>query len=84
VIPDNLQLRKGERRHEEKAAVRWWKAYQKTCRNGHDYPMKLAKCPECGPSPETYMSRVLALSQAQGNTPGIYTGKDWLAGRKWS
>jgi phage terminase large subunit-like protein len=62
------------------AQVPWSEAYLRTCPAGHKYPPKERSCPECAPSPETFIARAL---QAQGGGGRLsYTGRDWLAGRR--
>jgi hypothetical protein len=61
------------------AQIPWSEAYLKTCPNGHKYTPRERSCPECAPSPETYLQRALAASQPGGGLG--YMGKDWLAGR---
>jgi phage terminase large subunit-like protein len=63
------------------ARVPWSDAYLKTCPNGHKYTPRERSCPECAPSPETYLARALASSNGSGGRYG-YTAKDWLAGRR--
>jgi phage terminase large subunit-like protein len=61
-------------------STRWASAYQKTCDQGHQYPMRQPRCTTCHPDPNRYLSQVARFS---GNTSGWgYTGKNWLAGRK--
>jgi len=65
----------------QKSAIRWAAAYRRTCPQGHEYAMKLTKCPECSPDPMAYMGQVAKLS---GNNSGSasYNQRDWLTGRK--
>ena len=62
------------------AQVPWSEAYLKTCPAGHKYTPRERSCPECSPSPETYLARATA-AQGGGGRLG-YTGRDWLAGRR--
>jgi phage terminase large subunit-like protein len=62
------------------AQIPWSEAYLKTCPNGHKYTPRERSCPNCAPSPETYLQRALAASQPGGKLG--YMGKDWLAGRR--
>jgi phage terminase large subunit-like protein len=63
-----------------KSAVRWSAAYYRICPDGHEYPMKLMKCPECKPDAAAYLQRAASLSGGSGLHG--YSGRDWLAGRK--
>jgi len=58
----------------------WSAAYLRSCPNGHKYTPRERSCPECAPSPETFIARAVA-SQGQGGGHG-YSGKNWLAGRR--
>jgi phage terminase large subunit-like protein len=60
--------------------VPWSDAYLKTCPNGHKYTPREQSCPECAPSPETYLARAMA-AQGGGGRYG-YAGRDWLTGRR--
>jgi len=64
------------------AQVPWSEAYLRTCPNGHKYTPRERSCPECAPSPETYIARALAGSQGGGGKLS-YTGRNWLAGRRF-
>ena len=61
--------------------VPWSDAYLRTCPNGHKYTPRERSCPECSPSPETYLARAMAYQGGGGGRYG-YTGKNWLAGRR--
>ncbi len=63
------------------AQVPWSDAYLRTCPNGHKYTPRERSCPECSPSPETYLARAMAYQGGGGGRYG-YTGKNWLAGRR--
>ena len=65
----------------KKSAIRWSAAYYRTCPEGHEYPLKLGKCPECSPDPGAYMAQVAKMSHAN-NSGWSYTNRDWLSGRK--
>ena len=60
----------------------WSSAYLRECPNGHKYTPKERSCPECAPSPENYLARALAAQQGGGGWHS-YTGKNWLAGRRF-
>jgi hypothetical protein len=65
--------------------VPWSAAYLRTCTRegcGKTYPPHEKSCPHCSPSPENYMRRVLSF-QGGGGGRLSYTGRDWLAGRKF-
>ena len=64
------------------AQIPWSEAYLKTCPNGHKYTPRERSCPECSPSPETYLARALASTQGGGGKLG-YMGGNWLAGRRF-
>ena len=65
------------------AQVPWSAAYLKTCpRCEATYTPRERSCPTCSPSPENYLARALASSAGGGGRYG-YTGKNWLAGRKF-
>jgi predicted phage terminase large subunit-like protein len=59
-------------------ASQWAHAYQKTCDNGHSYPLRLADCPQCVTGPDAYLKQALALSGAASGWVS-YTPRDWLA-----
>jgi hypothetical protein len=61
------------------ARVPWSDAYLKSCPNGHKYTPREPSCPQCAPSPETFIARALAGQGGAGKY--AYTGKDWLRGR---
>jgi phage terminase large subunit-like protein len=63
------------------AQVPWSDAYLRTCPNGHKYTPRERSCPECAPSPETYLARAMA-AQGGGSGRYSYTGKDWLSGHR--
>ena len=56
----------------------WSEAYLRTCPEGHKYPPKERSCPECSPSPETYLQR--ALSAQGGGGRLSYTGRELAGG----
>jgi rRNA maturation protein Nop10 len=58
-------------------AVRWASAYRKTCAKGHEYPMKLDGCPQCGDDPQLYMAQVAKLSGSDSGWHS-YTSRDWF------
>jgi uncharacterized OB-fold protein len=61
----------------------WSAAYLHTCGNcGNKYSPKERSCPQCSMSPESYLGQVMALTQGSGGRLA-YTGKNWLAGRKF-
>ena len=61
----------------------WSAAYLNTCpKCGKKYSPAHRSCPDCSPSAEDYMRRVMAL-QSGGGGWHSYTGKDWLAGRRF-
>ena len=63
-------------------ATRWAAAYQRTCPAGHDYPMNLERCTQCGTDPGAYMAQVMKFT---GMNPGwvqYHDKKSWLSGRK--
>jgi phage terminase large subunit-like protein len=59
------------------AQVPWSTAYLRECPQGHTYSPRERSCPQCAPSPETYLRRVTALSAG----PGGNLAAKWLAGR---
>jgi rubredoxin len=64
------------------AQVPWSEAYLRTCgKCGAKYTPKERSCPECSVSPETFIARALAGQGGGGRLS--YTGRDWLAGRKF-
>jgi phage terminase large subunit-like protein len=63
------------------AQVPWSEAYLRTCPNGHKYTPRERSCPECAPSPETYIARALASASGGGGKLS-YTGGNWLSGRR--
>ena len=63
------------------AQVPWSEAYLRTCPNGHKYTPRERSCPECAPSPETYLARAMSAQAGPGGRLS-YTGKNWLAGRR--
>jgi predicted phage terminase large subunit-like protein len=63
------------------ARVPWSDAYLKSCPNGHKYTPRERSCPDCAPSPETFIARALAGQGGVGKYS--YTGKNWLAGRRF-
>jgi phage terminase large subunit-like protein len=65
-----------------RSAVRWASAYNRTCPQGHEYPMKLGKCPECSPDPNAYLAQIAAFTSAGNQGSRTYTGRNWLAGRR--
>lgn len=69
-----------EKAKERDRSTRWSAAYQKTCENGHDYPMRMKRCPECSGDPEAYLGQVMKLSSRATGGMG-YAGRNWLAGR---
>jgi len=61
----------------QKSAIRWSAAYYRTCPEGHEFPLKAGKCPDCNGDPGAYMRQVMKLSG--GNSGKLsYTGKNWL------
>lgn len=64
-----------------RSAMRWSSAYQRTCPEGHEYPLRFTSCPKCKASPADYLKQVAAFSQSEGTWLG-YAGKNWLSGRK--
>jgi predicted phage terminase large subunit-like protein len=60
----------------------WHLAYLRECPQGHRYSPRERSCPECAPSPETFLARVAAL-QSGGTGRLSYTGRNWLAGRNF-
>lgn len=66
-------------------STRWAGAYMKTCDKNHEFPMRLARCPECNQEPGAYMKRVAQISGNAGNSAWVsYTGssRDWFTGRR--
>ena len=64
------------------AQVPWSDAYLRTCPKCEaKYTPRERSCPKCAPSPETYLARATA-GQGGGGRYG-YTGKNWLAGRRF-
>src|SRR6185312_4643396 len=64
------------------AQVPWSEAYLRTCpKCAAKYTPRERSCPECAPSPETYIARALTASQGGGGRLG-YTGRDFLTGRR--
>jgi predicted phage terminase large subunit-like protein len=64
-----------------KSAIRWASAYMRTCPSGHEFQMKLRKCPQCHGDPQDYMRQVALVSQ--NNTGSrVYANRDWFGGRK--
>jgi ribosomal protein L37E len=63
---------------------RWAQAYQKICSQGHEYQMRLDRCPQCHPDYGSYLAQIAKYSgTSTGNSGWGYTGgKNWLAGRK--
>jgi hypothetical protein len=61
--------------------VPWSDAYLRTCPNGHKYTPRERSCPDCAPSPETYLARAMSAQSGGGGRYG-YSGKNWLAGRR--
>jgi phage terminase large subunit-like protein len=59
----------------------WSVAYLRECPNGHRYTPRERSCPECAPSPETYLAKALSMSAPGGGRFG-YTGRDILRGRR--
>ena len=65
------------------AQVPWSDAYLKTCpKCDAKYTPRERTCPQCAPSPETYLARAMAAQGGQGNGRYGYAGKNWLAGRR--
>lgn len=61
----------------------WSAAYLRECgKCGAKYTPKERSCPTCSTSPETYLARALAAQQGGGGWHS-YTGKNWLAGRRF-
>jgi phage terminase large subunit-like protein len=61
-------------------ASRWHSAYTRTCKDGHERPLNLADCPQCGTSATFYLQKLAEYTQNPGGM-AVYTGKDWLAAR---
>ena len=59
----------------------WSVAYLRECPNGHRYTPKERTCPECAPSPETFIAKALAATAGGGGWHS-YTGRDILRGRR--
>jgi phage terminase large subunit-like protein len=57
----------------------WSAAYLNTCPKCEK---RYKSCPDCSVSPEDYMRKALAMQQGGGGWH-TYTGKDWLAGRRF-
>jgi rRNA maturation protein Nop10 len=64
-----------------RSPVRWSNAYQSTCDQGHEYPMRLKKCPQCHSEVE-YLEKVARFTGIKGGWKS-YTGGNPLLGRKW-
>jgi hypothetical protein len=61
----------------------WSAAYLNTCPKCEKrYSPRYKSCPDCSTSPEDYMRKALAMQQGGGGWHS-YTGKDWLAGRRF-
>ena len=63
-------------------SIRWSNAYQKTCDQGHEYPMRLKRCPKCNGDAE-YLEKVSRFIGVNRGNLG-YTGVDPLLGRRFS
>jgi phage terminase large subunit-like protein len=59
----------------------WSSAYRRECPQGHKYPLSQRSCPDCAPSPEAYLAKVLAMQQGSTGWHS-YSGRNWPAGRK--
>jgi predicted phage terminase large subunit-like protein len=75
VEPDSEPKEKNTTR-----SVRWSNAYQKTCEQGHEYPMRLPRCPKCHDDQE-YLARVSGLTNPSRGSRSVYTGRDPLSRR---
>jgi len=61
----------------------WSSAYLRECgKCGAKYTPKERSCPACSQTPESYLAAALAAQQGGGGWHS-YTGKNWLAGRKF-
>ena len=61
----------------------WSAAYLNTCpKCEKKYSPSHRSCPDCAASPEDQMRKVLAMQQGGGGWH-TYTGRDWLAGRRF-
>jgi len=63
----------------------WSAAYLNTCPKCEKrYSPKHKSCPECSATPEQYLAAAMAAQQGGGGTGRYsYTGKNWLAGRRF-
>jgi DNA-directed RNA polymerase subunit RPC12/RpoP len=62
-------------------ATRWHYAYSRTCEYGHDRPVNMTACPECGTDPGLYLKQLAEFTGGGNRLPG-YTGRNWLTGRR--
>lgn len=63
-------------------ATRWHNAYTKTCAKGHDRPMTLATCPECGDDPSWYLRRLAEITGYGAAGIPFPGSRDILTGRR--
>jgi predicted phage terminase large subunit-like protein len=65
------------------AQIPWSEAYLKTCPKCETkYTPRERSCPNCDPSPETFIAKAIGAQQGL-NGWHSYTGKNWLAGRRF-
>ena len=63
-------------------STRWSGAYMRTCEKGHEFPMRLARCPECNQDPNAYLRQVMALT-GNNTSSRVYSERNWFTGRKF-
>ena len=63
-------------------STRWSGAYMRTCEKGHEFPMRLARCPECNQDPNAYLRQVMALT-GNNTSSRVYSERNWFSGRKF-
>jgi phage terminase large subunit-like protein len=89
----NVRLEKGckscgeeivpiEERKSDERSIRWSNAYMKTCDEGHEFAMRLKKCPKCHGEVE-YLDKVSRFIGANQGFFGYNNSNDWLSGRKY-
>jgi phage terminase large subunit-like protein len=76
VLPEKQVIKQRDR------STRWSSAYMKICDKGHEFPMRLDRCPQCNMDPGVYLAQAMKLSGKTGQWHS-YAGRNWFtAGRR--